>query len=249
MARSFNGTSDKVAFTSGSPPTAATFSAWIRSTLVSTYGPVVDLFTTNDTKYYVKSNGTSAFYVGGSGTYDGSGAATFSANVWYNIVFTWGNLSAAAPFNTYVNSVLDFNGTANLASTTGTTALYGNDAAGAHFFGGSLADPTFWNVVLSTAEILALSKGVRPSKIRPNNLVFWHPLDGLQSPEPDFSGNAHNGTLTGTALASGPPIMMLTPRWPQTNPAGVVTSAAVFRRTLSSLGTRTGSRQLQGWSP
>jgi hypothetical protein len=71
-----------------------------------------------------------------------------------------------------------------------------------------------WNVVLTAAEHLSLSKGVLPYKIRPSALIGWWQLDGLQSPEPDFSGKANNGTLTGTALVFGAPTMPFTPRWP-----------------------------------
>jgi hypothetical protein len=79
----------------------------------------------------------------------------------------------------------------------------------------TLADVAIWNVDLTAFEISALAKGARPNIIRPASLVAWWPLDGLQSPEPDLSRNAKNGTLTGTAAAFGPPYAPFTPRWPQ----------------------------------
>jgi hypothetical protein len=41
------------------------------------------------------------------------------------------------------------------------------------------------------------------------------PLDGIQTTEPDLSGFARNGTLTGTSAVAGPPFTQFTPRWPQ----------------------------------
>jgi hypothetical protein len=77
---------------------------------------------------------------------------------------------------------------------------------------GNMADTALWNVVLSATEIAALAKGIRPPQVRPAALIGYWPLDGLQSPEPDLSGNRNNGTLTGTVNAFGPPIRPITPR-------------------------------------
>jgi hypothetical protein len=84
------------------------------------------------------------------------------------------------------------------------------------FNNGQLADFAIWSVLLTAAEASALAKGARPNTIRSASLVNWWPLGGIQSPEPDLSGNKNNGTLTGTAPAFGPPIAPFTPRWPQT---------------------------------
>ena len=35
---------------------------------------------------------------------------------------------------------------------------------------------------------------------------LYLPMWGLSSPEPDLSGNANNGTLTGTSYADHPPV-------------------------------------------
>lgn len=91
----------------------------------------------------------------------------------------------------------------------------GNVAGGNNFRNGALADVALWNVKLTAGEAIALSKGVRPCFIRPTALQGYWPLDGIQSLEPDLSGNARNGTLSGTAYANGPPMMMFTPRWPR----------------------------------
>jgi hypothetical protein len=133
--------------------------------------------------------------------------------VWCHSAFTY---SAANGLRTYFNGASD-----------GTTASTGNpaNASAAPFtvsvdtnnagrnYSGSIADATLWSAELSAAEIVALAKGARPRSIRPLGLSVWWPLDGLRSPEPDLSGNARNGVLSGSSIGSGPPFMAFTPRW------------------------------------
>lgn len=107
-----------------------------------------------------------------------------------------------------------------------------------------VADVGVWNVQLSAGEISALAAGARPYTIRPSALIAYQPL-GLSSPEVDLSGNKNNGTVHGTSVVADPSIMMFTPRWPQFTTLSTP-STAVFRRSLSALGTRIGSRQAQG---
>jgi hypothetical protein len=70
---------------------------------------------------------------------------------------------------------------------------------------GNVADAAFWNVPLLQFELQGLASGRRPGRFRRPSLKFWMPLDGLASPEPDLSGNANNGTLSGTTKVFGPP--------------------------------------------
>ena len=86
--------------------------------------------------------------------------------------------------------------------------------AGTNFFDGRIAEVGFWNVSLSDAELLALSKGVSPKMIRPESLLVHHPIWGVAVPEVDLSPNSLEApTLNGTAnLANhcpvGPPVMV-----------------------------------------
>jgi hypothetical protein len=168
---------------------------------------------------HAKSTGQLAYYVnGGTGSVAvDPGSATLTAGVWYHIGLAYDSING---LKTYVNGVSDgtAGGVGTISSATVAFRLgYDPQTAGRHF-PGTIADGALWNTNLTTAEFLALSKGARPGTIRPGSLMVWQPLDGIQSPEPDLSGNKKNGTLTGTAPAFGPPIVPFTPRWPQAFP-------------------------------
>jgi hypothetical protein len=65
-------------------------------------------------------------------------------------------------------------------------------------FKGWIAEVGIWNDILNPSEIAALKAGVSPNRIRRSSLAGYFPLYGAHSPEPDYSGNKDNGTLTGT---------------------------------------------------
>lgn len=99
------------------------------------------------------------------------------------------------------------------AAPSGVFGIASREGA-SNFFPGYAADVAIWNAALSDLECIALAKGVRPGWIRPGSLKGWWPIDGLQSPEPDLSGFANNGTVAGSPpKIQGPPFMMFTPRW------------------------------------
>lgn len=223
MARRFNGSSDLI--DCGTPPqpsTAITLSAWFYATaLPASYAFILGRSGTSGLYViFLKSSGNLAYYILPSGGNVDPGTATITTNVWYHVAATYDSVNDAT-VRGWLNGAAD--GTTawsgSIPSAAGHDFQFGQDPqVGDRFFNGVIADGAMWNVRLSNAEILALSRGARPSQIRPLSLLGWWPLTGLQSPEPDLSGNAHNGTLTGTTPAFGPPIAQFTPRWPQFNP-------------------------------
>jgi hypothetical protein len=67
---------------------------------------------------------------------------------------------------------------------------------------GRIADVALWNVVLTTAEILALAKGVSPALIRRSSLTGYWPFMGLDlATEVDLCGAA-NAAQVGTVPVS-----------------------------------------------
>jgi hypothetical protein len=190
------------------------------------YNPVIKRQDAGGTHYYAwqpRSDGKLAFYYtdnGGAGKQYDPGVITLSANTWYHLLFTISTKGTG-----YINGAVDQVTTtgAGIAAITANTQL-GADFPSTTGWAGRLADAAIWNTVLSSTEITALANGARPNTIRSGNLVGWWPLDGLQSPEPDLSGNANNGTLTGTSSAFGPPFAPITPRWPMMVPLAAVPS-------------------------
>jgi hypothetical protein len=142
---------------------------------------------------------------------------TLTTNTWYHVLFT-----ALYGSPTVVNCYL--NGVSQSVSASGATSgspdasnfnrYIAGDSGNAASWDGRLADIAVWSAVLSQTEATGLARGLRPAAIRPQSLVAWWPLDGIQSPEPDLGGHALNGTLQNNpTLAFGPPFTMFTRRW------------------------------------
>jgi hypothetical protein len=234
MARGFNGTSDYIAI--GSSPvggaTAGSASWWMYLTsLPSAYAGVITLIMTGGGifRIYINPSNQLAAYINGFAqanvTGDSfSGSSTFIAGTWYHIALTLGSSTATL----YINGAsVGTQPTGSVSSQTLSSGDIGQDVStGGRFFPGRLADMFLIDAALGAIEVSSLYRGVRPSSIRRTGAAWnWWPLDGLQSPEPDFSGNANNGTLTGTTGIFGPPLLPFTRRWPQFNP---MVSAPIF---------------------
>ena len=73
-------------------------------------------------------------------------------------------------------------------------------------FDGNVGSTAIWNTDLHKKDIALLTEGELPLRIRPDALVRYWPIYGYTSPEPDLSGNAAHGTVTGTTSAA-PPII------------------------------------------
>jgi len=224
MARSFNGSSDII--TLGALPVCRTtnfsFAFWFWLNAAPSAGSYFTFFNFNSSAlaFYIKDTLKFAFYPGNTfASFNQSSdpwtaSSAISAASWNHVaVVASGGTSATLYTNGAQNgSALSYG--ASGGSATVTSSLIGNDNSGlGRFWNGRVADLFFIDAVLTPLEIAALARGIRPASIRPKvSSLNWWPLDGLQSPEPDLSGNKNNGTLTGTSLAFGPPVTMITPR-------------------------------------
>jgi hypothetical protein len=88
---------------------------------------------------------------------------------------------------------------------TGTKRI-GAVSDGSAPFAGTLAEIGVWTEALSDAEIAAQAGGVPPHQVRRAVLAGYWPLWGVASPEPDLSGNANHGTVTGATAADHAPV-------------------------------------------
>jgi hypothetical protein len=210
MARSFNGTTDQIVTASYALPAQGSLSVWYKAGGAgTTYQGIVDQLTTGaqlSIYQHVTGVPNAAYYVvTGSGTISvDPGSGTFTIGTWYHLACTYDSVGG---LKTYFNGVSDGTAAANGAIPTSSCAMgIGFDPVNAgRNLGGILADAAEWNVVLSAGQIAQLAAGYRPVDVNSANLIGWWPLSGYSSPEPDISGNAHNGTLTGTSQAPMPP--------------------------------------------
>lgn len=157
-------------------------------------------------------------------------------------------------------------------NTTNVSARYVASVI-AQWVNGLMADVAVWNADLSVSEAMAYAAGTPPDQIRPQNLILFLPLDrdifdrsfrqnvftntacvinsgadpntirggsarrkyfGASPTVPGLFGAAWGEASWGRRAWGLPPLVA----------GGVNTTTAVFRRTLSRVGTRVGSRQL-----
>jgi hypothetical protein len=121
-------------------------------------------------------------WVSPSGNSVAANSAAYSANTWYAA-----GGRANAPSGAAAGSVFK-DGTKTDATATGTLVAFAlqrigigvnSQNNGAFFFdelAGIVARAAFWKINLIDTEWEALAKGVSPRKIRPQHLVFYHPL-------------------------------------------------------------------------
>jgi len=107
---------------------------------------------------------------------------TASRVVYLNGGFTGTNTTSFSNPSTTDNLLVSLN--YDVGSLTGG---YGHDASGQLV---RMAEAAIWNAVLTTDEIVALSKGAKPKTVRPESLMFYSPLvRGSSSSVPDETGN------------------------------------------------------------
>jgi len=133
-------------------------------------------------------------------------ANTVTANVWQHAC---GVGAATNDRRIYLNGTND-KGTNSETRATPTTNILNLGHRGSiqqDWYNGYMAHVCLWNVALTDGEVDALAAGVHPQRIRPDDIVFYWPLNG-QSPELDVRGNANL-----TAYGSPPVIEEQAPMW------------------------------------
>ena len=95
-------------------------------------------------------------------------------------------------------------------------------------FVGEGCEAAVWAAALTDEEIAALASGINLRLIRSASLWGYWPVLGLDSPEPDWSGNGRNMTLVGSpAYATHAPTQLWIP--PRTGPGPVVAAAGALK--------------------
>ncbi len=245
MARSFNGTSDKITLGSNVQFNFAnnfTLAAWIFPTSVITTNHAI--ISHGQSGYYLRINTSSHLDFLQSTISDIlAGTTAIVVNTWNHVAVT---LDGSHNLILYLNGAQEATGSTAISFGLPTRNLVvGVDpAAGtnAEWFAGNICEVLVLGGVLSANEIKALALGSRSSTVQPSLLPgsgYW-PLWGLSSPEPEMSGNVGvsiNGVLTGTAFANHAPITTFTGIARSINPvlaAAAGVSSVVGSYTISS---------------
>jgi len=231
-ARDFNGTSDIVnigAVSTGVDISTGpmTVSFWMYPTLVdgSEHDVVAKFGTTAANQQYLFGIGdpdigggsAMGYYIGSVSGIFGVRAScgTIVVNKWYNVIVRVdsGNvLGSGAVVYMAVSggiSCTTFSNFSERRTAGGVDLNFGGKNNTANY-AGRVCEVGVWNDVLLAGEVASLQAGVPPNAIRRSKLVAYYPVYGAGSPEPDLSGPANNGTLTGTTKADHCPIG----RWP-----------------------------------
>lgn len=206
MARSFNGTTDRISLTLGAT-LGLTLCAWIKTTTASAAACIID----NDTgsaggrayQLRVGSGKLQAITLTGSTVVTTTGATTINTGAWVHVAMT---VPTSGVVTVYVNGVSDGVSASHGWNVAGTAVNIGAHNSGAsQFFAGTIAECVLANsLLLPVRDLALLAAGVPASVLGVSNYL---PLWGVDSPEPDIGIAAHApGTLHGTSFAAGPPV-------------------------------------------
>lgn len=137
-----------------------------------------------------------------------------SANAWHHYLMTFKrtNVPANAAWVDGVSQTLSTvvhtgaTGFGNFSNST-LNIMCRNQAS--LFGAGRLGEWAMWGgVLLGQKAATALATGAAPPPfVAPDNLISYIPGFGVDSPEPDYSGNRRSLTIVGTTFAPHPPVM------------------------------------------
>lgn len=259
MARLFTRASSQLLHVAATPITAMpwTMSCWFYSsdlTVIQTL-MCIGRAANNADNFQIRIAGTTAgdpiTAIQGNPTNAATATSTTgcTVNTWHHAA---GVGRTATDFSAYIDGGSRGNSTTNFTPTgldtfsVGVAKLNNNF----NFMSGRICEVGLWNIALTDDQVLALSKGVSPLRIRPDALQIYAPIYGVGSPEPNYglANTTYNLTVTGATQVQHAPVQV--PFGYDRGWHGAFTAAggatAKFRRTRSKLGARIGSRQIAG---
>lgn len=171
-------------------------------------------------------------------------------NVWTHLVCTCPNSATGANYHIYLNGVEATYVTSS--NRTGTNSGYtgnwiiGSDGNPAHGHIGNLAELAVYNRILTASEIQFLYLNSTPTYIP--NLMFYVPLTN-QSFQFEVKKKLPPTTRAGLLPVSPPFIKRLDlfDDFDDLASADKIATTVKFRKTLSGIGTKVGSRQVHSW--
>lgn len=207
MARSANGSSDKIVSGTFTGPNRWSLSCWFRSKHAPGSGFNRQIVEVGGGTYSAEliwdhSNGAFIHSAAQFDSTDGFISAQWTTNLvadtWYHLGGMWDGSKVYAVLNGRIeasNVALD----PPAAQTVAIRAF--TESSGSNFLEGRMARLCFWNAALNTQEWLALGRGADPRTIRPQAIV-----DGTDLRSEPVGYRNLGWTKTGTAAADDPPI-------------------------------------------
>ncbi len=213
MARRFNGTSDLITATDWGgfgtfvKQNPYSVSVWIRTnSLGSRRVAVGDWNSSGNLESFVIEQGSSVAPTNNTitvHTTSGTGTSTaivMGSSTWYHVAVIWDGARAKI----YVNSVKT-NDDARASIPAGVTAVIGRAGAfNGLFWSGDIAHLAIWSLPLADGDVDALYRYVVPTLVRPERLLRYIPLRGVNREVTYGYSRAEVLTITGTTPVADP---------------------------------------------
>lgn len=246
MARTFNGTTDKITLGSTTPDLTSswTWALWFKRVSTSRIEVLVSRWTNSTTNRQIY------IYVTTSPSPDNkiqvdipwisavvTGSTSITDTNWHHLCVT----RSGNNWTIYLDGASDGTATDSHTQETGGTFEFGYSTATTQALQGSLAEVACWSAALDVAEVTALYRGFSPILMRTASLAGYWPLLGRYSPEIDLR-YANDGTVTGATQADHPRVIR--PRHRQTQrrftTAAGAASTIGLARSLAGVGVAGG---------
>jgi len=152
-------------------------------------------------------------------------SAGFSMNVWNHVL---GVEAANDSRAIYLNGANKGTNSTNMNPwpELEATAL-GRGEPGQNYWPGELAWGAIWNAALTDADAAALAKGWHPTLIKPQNLVAFWPLGGLDPQDPKDGWGGYDLTAYNSPGEVDHPAGLLYPQGPRIVAPGTAPAASV----------------------
>lgn len=207
MARLLDGIDDGLTVASAVATAAPmTMACWFIANNITAEHVLMDIDDGSDAnKFQIRASGAvasdpiRALTVAASTSSIAVSSTGYSANVWQHAC---GVFASATDRRAFVNGGSKGTNATSRTPSGLTTLRIGRELTA--FAAGRIAEAAIWDIALTDAQVASLAKGASPLTIQPGNLVFYAPLLGNDSPEPDRVGGL-SLTVAGATKTDHPP--------------------------------------------
>ena len=185
MAWDFDGTNDYMEATSAALTAGPlTLAAWINVDTTGVAQRILSISSTTGQDRWsllVGATDVITMQVGASNSFASlSTTNTVTTGTWYHVAGSW-NTTTGQPQQVWIDGVKSGPTNSSRTPVAGqlSKTLLGStyvSSALAQYLNGRIAEAAIWNVILTDTEVTSLSKGFRPSLVRPDKLSLYVPL-------------------------------------------------------------------------